>query len=77
LRDTLIAVSTASAPVFIGSTRSLPHSAASSRQKSAELVVHERPAGQRDPVELGVRGRDQPRVPVAEVSRRVAARKSR
>ena len=37
-----------------------------------ELVVHERAAGQREPVELGVRGGDQRRVPVAEVQRRVA-----
>jgi hypothetical protein len=33
LRDTLIAVSTASAPVFIGRTTSIPASAARSRQK--------------------------------------------
>ena len=37
-----------------------------------ELVVHERAAGQREPVELGVRGREQARVAVAEVQRRVA-----
>jgi hypothetical protein len=32
LRATLIAVSTASAPVFIGRVSSMPHSSASSRQ---------------------------------------------
>lgn len=36
LRAVFTAVSTASAPVFIGSTISLPHSAASSVQKSAK-----------------------------------------
>ena len=42
------------------------------RQNGAELVVVERPAGQRDPVELRAGGGDQRRVPVAEVQRRVA-----
>jgi hypothetical protein len=37
-----------------------------------ELVVHEGAAGQRDPVELGVRGGDQAGMPVAEVQRRVS-----
>ena len=37
-----------------------------------ELVVHEGPAGQRELVELGVRGGEQRRVAVAEVERRVA-----
>ena len=37
-----------------------------------ELVVDERAAGQRQPVELGVRGGDQRGVAVAEVERRVA-----
>jgi hypothetical protein len=36
-----------------------------------ELVVVERPAHQREPLELSHRGRDQPRVPVTEVQRGV------
>ena len=42
-----------------------------------EPVVDERAAGQREPVQLGVRGVDQRRVPVAEVERRVAGQQSR
>ena len=42
------------------------------RAERAELVVAERPAGQRDPVELPVGGGDEVGVPVAEVERRVA-----
>ena len=63
--------STASAPVFIGSTMSLPHSAASSVDERAEPVVVERAARERDAVELLARGGDEPRVAVPEVHRRV------
>ena len=40
--------------------------------RTAEPVVLERPAGEGQPVELGVRGREQARVAVAEVQRGVA-----
>ena len=44
-RTTLIAVSTASAPVFMGTTISMPQSAARSRQKGSRLSVpYARPA---------------------------------
>ena len=70
-RATLMPVSTASAPVFMGSTRSLPQSRASASANRPELVVVVRPAGERDAPELLGRGGEERRMPVAEVQRRV------
>ena len=71
LRATLIAVSTASPTVFIGSTTSTPGQIGQLGAERPELVVLERAADQREMLELALRRRDQPRVPVAEVKRRV------
>ena len=71
LRATLMPLSTASAPLFIGSTMSLPHSSASAAQNGPEPVGVERAADQRHGVELRVRGCDDLGVAVPEVDRRV------
>ena len=71
LRATFIADSTASAPEFIGSTMLGAGQLGQLLAEQPELVVVERPAGQRHPAELLDRRRDQRRVPVAEVQRRV------
>ena len=71
LRLILIAVSTASAPVFIGSTVSRRGSSGPrARELGAErleLVVQEGAAGEGDPVQLTAGGLDEHRVGVAEV----------
>ena len=54
----------------MGSTISMPASGELGAERSEVLVV-ERPADQRDPVQLPVRGRNQPGVAVTEVDRRV------
>jgi hypothetical protein len=69
LRAALLAVSTASAPVFIARS-SIPVSAQLLAEPS-ELVVVERPAGQCQPVELRAGGRHQGWVTVTEAQRGV------
>ena len=71
MRAVLIAVSTASAPEFIGSTISLPVSSRQPLGEGAQLVVVEGAAGQREPVHLRLGRIDQPRMSVAEVERGV------
>ena len=67
LRATLMADSTASAPVFIVSTISVPVSSASSWQNVAELVVVEGARREGQPVELLVRSLEQRGMAVTEV----------
>lgn len=69
LRATLMPLSTASAPVFIGSTMPLPQSRARSRQNLPRRSGVEGPAHQGHGVELCVRRREDLGVPVAEVHR--------
>jgi hypothetical protein len=73
----LIPVSTASAPVFIGSTRPWPQNSLSSAQNAPELVVVECSAGQRQPAELLSGRAHDPRVAMPEVRRRVRGSASR
>jgi hypothetical protein len=61
----LMAVSTASAPVFIGSTFSYPSSLLSSFMERAELVVVERARGQRAAIGLLVQRLHDARMAVA------------
>jgi hypothetical protein len=64
-----------SAPVFIGSTISVPVNPASSRQTGQQRVV-ECPRGQRHPVQLLDRCSHQGRMPMPEVQCRVASQET-
>ena len=63
----MMPVSTASASVFIGSTRSLPQSWASAAANGSRRIVHERAAGEGDLAQLLGCRPEEGGMPVAEV----------